>query len=1321
MTGHGCPRASLERAWLTARTAVAAIVWFRVATTVALAALALSTARGDDLQDLRVRIAWGGGTERLWHVVVSLNEGSFDDLLPLGIEADEPGSMWFEKSGSRDRAQLVVQQRSPRSYDGVDVNVHSPATATLRLQLTPDDQRDRPTVLEIPLADISGEFLNKEIDARGNRLLVMRAPGDLLRVRFSREHLIFAPGEPFSFALEPCPLSQPKGGNSRIKIQLVGGDGKERWSQQQDVPSDRRETIRVEVPLPKQEGVYDVVISAANPANWSQAVRQPLQWKRAVAERRIQLLVLPAERPPALRPARNITQVAEIDPANPRWFEKFNKLPQLQFARTNLPWIWKARLGNDSLQTRRHPLGDVAELNPNSDSPDVSWEAYWLPISQPGRPHLLEVEYPSDIPQTLGVSILEPNAGGSLMPIGVDFGLNHTAAVMEPGAAPHWLRHRVVFWPRTNTPLLLMSNGRSRMPAVYGKIRVLAMGDQLPRAVPQQWPKDRRLLAAYLDRPLLLESFSSGMSLDAWSGRILDDWGTFYDGSSRLIEYLNYAGYNGLMLGVLADGSTIYPSKLLQPTPRYDSGVYFASGQDPVRKDVVELLLRLFDREELQLIPMLEFAAPLPELEALRRAGGREAEGIEWIGAEGTALCASQPPQRGLAPHYNVLHPRVQQAMLAVLREFTRRYAKHPSLTGVALRLAANGYAQLPAPDWGMDDATISRFEKDCGVRVPGEGNRRFAQRAAFLAEEPQRRTWLEWRAAQLAQFHQRAADEVVAVRPNLRLYLAGGEMIAGPELQAALRPTLPRKATLAATLLQVGIDVRRYRDDPRITFLRPERDIAAESVIAQALDAEIGQMTDSDRYYQAAGVTGNLLYHQPREVRVDSFEQKNPFRFPASWFIAQPAPAASENRRRFVHGLSAFDAQTMVYGGWLLPLGQEEATRRVVAAYRALPATPFTSVAGGAAVEGSQPVTFRQTTFEGRTYCYVLNDAPFSATATVRVEANPRCRIEELTGDRKIAPLKSDGDGQCWEITLEPYDLVAVRFSEPGVRLSNPKAAWSEQVEAALASQIRQLGARVAALRNPPPLDAVANSGFEDSPRSESPIPHWMTSTGKDVTVALDKSQKRSGEQSVKLSSNGPVACLVSWPLAAPSTGRLAVAVWLRASDPSRQPPLRLAIDGKFQGKDYYRFAQVGLMPGGGTTVAPLLEEWGQYVFQVDDLPLEGLTSLRARFDLMGPGEVWIDDVQVFHLAFTKPEMVELSKLVALADVKLRNRQIGDCLHLMQGYWPRFLEENVPAPSSAAGWETMAARPPAAPEKPPERSGFLNRVKGILPETLWR
>ena len=200
----------------------------------------------------------------------------------------------------------------------------------------------------------------------------------------------------------------------------------------------------------------------------------------------------------------------------------------------------------------------------------------------------------------------------------------------------------------------------------------------------------------------------------------VDDWVTFYEGGTRLVDYLNHVGYNGLVIAALADGSTIYPSEVLEATPRYDTGLFLETGQDPVRKDVLEMLLRLFDREGLQLIPALEFGAPLPELEALLRRGGPEAEGITWVGPDGLTWLETYPPVRGMAPYYNVLHPRVQQAMLAVVHELVARYAQHPSFGGLAIQLTLQGYAQLPGPEWGLDDVTIARFQQETQIRVPG-------------------------------------------------------------------------------------------------------------------------------------------------------------------------------------------------------------------------------------------------------------------------------------------------------------------------------------------------------------------------------------------------------------------------------------------------------------------------------------------------------------------------------------------------------------------------------------------------------------------------
>lgn len=1315
MVGHGRPKASRGHHLPTAPTAVAVAVYRS-----ALMALLAFSSTALFADDVRVRIAWGGGTDRVWHGTISTTDGSLSEPQPLGVEADEPGSMWLDgDSGSSQK--LVIQQRSPRGYDGVDVLVNASAEATLHMLFTAADDSERVVTVDVPLADLSGEFVNKELDNRGNRLMAMRAPGDMLRVSLARNSLVFAPGETLKCSLEPHVLPLPDGGRARIKVQLTGSSGKELWGQQHEVQAGHEVTIPLEVPLPNEEGVYDILIAAANNPNWSQAVRQPLGSKRTIAERHVQLLVLAPQRPAAPRTDRELAQVIEIDPANPRWFDKLNKLPQLQLTKSRTPRSWKGPLGNGCLQTRRHALGELAQLNPNADSPDVSWEAYWLPIAQPGRPYIVEIDYPSDVSQTLGISVVEPNAAGAMMPIGLDSGLDHTAEATGSESSPRWLRHRLTFWPRTTTPMVLMTNGREHAPAVYGKIRVLSSGERLTRAIADRPAANRRLLAAYFDRPLIPENFSAEESLDPWSGRSLDDWWTFYEGGTRLVEYLNHAGHNGLMLGALADGSTIYPSTQLSPTPRYDTGVFFATGQDPIRKDVLEMLFRLFDREDLQLIPTVEFATPLPELEAIRRVAGPDAQGIEWIGAEGTGWTAASPAQRGLAPYYNLLHPRVQQAMLGVLRELAERYAQHPSFAGLSVRLSADGYAQLLGPDWGLDDTTIAQFERDTKLQVPGDGPQRFAQRSAFLAQEPQHKAWLEWRASQLSNFYHRAYEELAAIRPGSRLYLAGAGMIGGAELESDLRPALPRRTTVTAAMLRVGVDARHYQgEQQQIVLLRPERVLSQASLSARAADLEINQMSDFDRCFQPAAITGSLFFHAPREVRIESFDQKSPFKPSYAWLVSQPVPSGEQNRRRFVHSLATLDTQVMVDGGWLLPMGQEESTRDFVAAYRALPSVRFQSIGSRQASDTSQPVTFRSGVQGGRTYLYVVNDAPFATTARVHIDAVPSCRIEELTGTRKVAPLRPEtGSGLFWEVHLEPYDLVAVRLSEQNVQFSNPQASWPNSVETALGSQIRKLGARAAALRNPPPLDVVINPGFERPAAGNSPIPDWDATTQRGVNIQFDKTQKHSGQQSVKIASTAAVACLVSRPFASPGTGRLSMAVWLRVDDVSRQPPLRLALEGKLQGRDYYRFAPVGLAPGAGKPSVPLTSEWAQYVFQVDDLPLEGLTSLRVRFDLMGPGEVWIDDVQVFGLAFSKPELIELSKLITLADVKLQNGQVGDCLRLLEGYWPRFLEENVALPAGAVQVEAAATKPRPAEEQPPERSGFLNRMKDLVPESL--
>ena len=70
-------------------------------------------------------------------------------------------------------------------------------------------------------------------------------------------------------------------------------------------------------------------------------------------------------------------------------------------------------LGNGRSAPWNHPtLGAMIQLEPSGVTPDLSWEAYPLPINHPGQVHVLEIEYPTDVPQALGISLIEPTARG---------------------------------------------------------------------------------------------------------------------------------------------------------------------------------------------------------------------------------------------------------------------------------------------------------------------------------------------------------------------------------------------------------------------------------------------------------------------------------------------------------------------------------------------------------------------------------------------------------------------------------------------------------------------------------------------------------------------------------------------------------------------------------------------------------------------------------------------------------------------------------------------------------------------------------------------
>ncbi len=1249
----------------------------------------------DVAPSVRLRIAWGGGESRQWGGTVRLDQGAVIGVESLGIEPDQPGSSWVLDGAA------VHQSRSPSTFGGLDIELNAPLTAVVEVQLQATGQTAIAPV-RVTVSDLIGQDFNQTLDDTGNRLSIRRTPGDQIRVKLDRESLVFAPGEAWRVEVMPWLLDVEPGRKLLLRLALVASEnGREEWSQDREhttgSPGQPSSPIVLETTAPEREGVYELRILAKQ-----QGLRSRLTLQSEIAERVVQFVVLDP-----LKESEDTAQpfktVVDIDPTHPRWWERL----------TNIRWIPAPRRGplnSNNSQPLEHELGILVQLAPREERRQASWEAYPLPIENPGRPHILEIEYPSNVPQSLGVSIIEPNAAGEVVPIGLDSGVVVDNEASDQPA--EWARHRLVFWPKTESPLVLLTNQRNDTAAVYGKIRVLGGPTRLPsRRAAVNASTSGRLWAAYMDRPLLPENFSTVQKVDRWSGRCLDDWTTFYQSATRTADYLEYAGFNALVLTVAGEGSSLYPSNVLDPTPRHDTGVFFNTALDPVRKDVLELIAQEFDRRELSLIPAVQFNTPLPKIEALLR-GGTDTVGLQLVGPDGRRYRPGHGRLGAWTPNYNPLDPRVQGAMLEVVSELVTRIGDHPSFKGLALDLSADGFAQLPGPNWGLDDRTIARFAEETGLQPPGTGPDRFARRASFLAQHQV--AWLQWRASVLTTFYQRLIDEVRSKSPNASLLLCGTRLFESPQLMAALRPALPRRQAPEQVLLAAGIDVSRCRDIEGLIVLRPSLGGHDDSSHFQAAALSWGESATVDRLFATAKHPASLFFHPPHQMRLSSFDDKSPFGSTYTWLVTQSSPSGWANRQRFAHSIARADTQLMVDGGWLLPMGQEAALVDMAATFQQLPAKRFETFE-----EAPQPVTLRYLVENGRTYIYALNDSPWQAPLSVGLNLSGNVAVTDLASGEAIE-LRRSGSQALWECELQPYELRALRFESDQVSIAGVNVQLPEDLRQALQNRIQNLANQAAVLGQQPAIQLLTNPNFETPPREDGSIEGWITSTNSPQKpplklVAIENSA-HEGERCLQLESDTAGLRLTSPAIERPTSGRLSVSVWLRVEDPKQQPTMRLALIGTYRGQEYFRYAELGPR----SNVARLSDSWSQFLFPVTDLPLEGLTDLRVQFELIDAGKVWIDHVELFDLWFTESERVELLKLVTTAGLRLENRQYADCLQLLEGYWPRFLDEHITLPEGT----TVQAAPQRNPREArlpdqAEPKGFRDRVYDMLPESL--
>ena len=1324
-----------------------------------------------------IRVNWGGGKAHAWSGSIRLvpTEGEAnpaEDLRWQTLCGDADAAATAHAAGNT----IFVHEPSRRGSDGVELMIPRWRGARIAVHLRADGDERTASTFEVAVADLVLEAKQQVLDRDGNRLTLKAAPGDGLRVEFvastalagnaAMTSAIFLPGEVVRVAVDPLlPRRSPGSGSVELRMRLKHTPEAEPLVVQSILLTEAvataaeprlqaYERVYFDVPLPAREGACDIELEAVE--------RGGLRWSRPLASRTVQVVAVADVAPGAAAAATETGDgwkvIHELDPGSPRLHERLRRLPgvgmsyvpmpampmpsmslsSMGMPNVPMPNVSLPKLPSVSLPSvssivpklsgllaaghstvEVHPLGPMLRLPPARSSGEPAWEGIAIAGAQPGLPHLVEVEFPLDQQAVVGVSVLETDAAGTSVEVRASGGFEVAPAMVadeasgSAGRAAGLGRHAFVFWPTTRHPLILIANPSPRVAAVFGRVRVSAGPLRPPakaagtagRSLTAAAGTGRRVYA-YVPAPDYSQ-FGAAERPASGSGRPFADWKTFLSGASHAAEWFSAQGAAGAMVVVYRDGAAIWPSRLTRGAPRWDSGATSDAGLDPVRKDLLGMLCRIHAREGLRFVPAVSFDAPLPALETFLAGGGAEAAGIACVGRDG------KPKQTngGRGCHYNVLDSRVQQAVEDVVRELAGRIHGAAVVDGLAMVLPHDGWMHLPGTAWGLDDSTFPRFLAEVGGQEQAPDGDRFARRAA-LVEGPLREQWLEWRTAVVARFHSRLADVLAEHGRGFGLHVVPTSLFAEGELATRFRPSLATQAADADVLREIGLDPARITADRRIVFVTPHVHAAADSLLDRSIVDNANRSLGVARGVACAARRGVIMLEQPRSMPIAHVVPHTPFGGAAAAADVVSIHAVAEGPARgrpLAESLVASDVE-VVFDMGLLFGRVEPAYERCLQAFALLP---------GHSLELAEPLpaplVVRSRSDQGLTVVSITNAGPESCRAGLMLAGSPSAVIDAVNGKR--LPLEPSGGAA---IPLAPWEVRTLML-DGGVAVQGARVAYDEGARRSIASRLADLNRRRAVLETPRPLDVLDNPGFELAGAGDANaagrtagggVGGWELVEASRGAVTFVAGANGTAGRGIGFSSVHGLSTVRSNPFPPPSTGRVSVAVWLRILDGDPQPPLRLALEGMQDGREYYRFAPVGGLAGG----KPLTSGWSQFVLQIDDLPAHGLESLRVRFDLLGPGNVEIDGVRVFDLAFDESQRVQLSRRLAVMEQRLAADDLGSCLVELDTYWPRFLATFVSDDAVAALREdTLRATggPTQSPAPTVERSGsMLDRVR---------
>ncbi|MBC2602603.1 hypothetical protein [Puniceicoccus vermicola] len=360
---------------------------------------------------------------------------------------------------------------------------------------------------------------------------------------------------------------------------------------------------------------------------------------------------------------------------------------------------------------------------------------------------------------------------------------------------------------------------------------------------------------------------------------------------------------------------------------------------------------------------------------------------------------------------YNALHPDVQEKYINILGELADTLSDTEAFAGISTRMMFTwqwqGWNSLPGLNWGYDDWTISEFEKDTGIRVPGaDGDpERFQERFRFLTGDAMDE-WIEWRCDRIYDYHQRLLTRIRQAKPDAKLYFHIYDM----------NPSESYGDGVIDNLRAVGMDWERYADGDEFVLM-PEGSRYGRRFsmpISDARKFEV-QHEEQSQQIQSSGLRPYGIYSEYYEVN-RNLDWSQLGGKPYSAFDAN-LPSGVYERGMYAHAMAENDTAMFRNGGSGWIFGTPELLQPFFREFRSLPTEAFTH-----SESVRDPVAlWTLDEYEGDSFFYLVNRLPVAVEARVQVGGND---VFPAPGGSAVTTVDD-----VLTVKLEPFMMRAYRF----------------------------------------------------------------------------------------------------------------------------------------------------------------------------------------------------------------------------------------------------------------------------------------------------